>query len=257
MRLRVGQEAGVTARAHEHRRLATRRGAHQAIHLAQFDRATVLMSAIDPNGLPDRSRSTNCARATPTNKARRSSSRHARRTAGAQAHLAGAQGRGLQLRRITSETTGALERRPGRRESARRDTPPGVPRFGERRRSGAKCRVHPRRHRATDAGVAPEACCFRRTAAVSTCAPGARPQQARRRPTSGARLRVRARGWRPAFRALRDCRRRRQDARPIMNAGLGRVWPEWSAATSVAAFVHGTVIDVDGSRTCVAVIAGT
>jgi hypothetical protein len=80
-------------------------------------------------------------------------------------------------RRITSETTGALECRPGRRERAgvRRETPPGVPRFGERRRSGASVAFHPQAAPGDRCGRGARGCCFRRTAAVSTCALAARP----------------------------------------------------------------------------------
>jgi hypothetical protein len=44
-----------------------------------------------------------------------------------------------------------------RESSLRRDRPPGVPRFGERRRSGASVACHTEAARAIDVGVAPEA----------------------------------------------------------------------------------------------------
>ena len=97
----------------------------EAIRLARCDRVTVLMSAIDPDGLPDHGRSTSC----PTGRrwrARRGarSACVARRATRAQAQLLGRQGRRVQLRR---------DRRGARRQLAdgqppARPCPSGDPR---------------------------------------------------------------------------------------------------------------------------------
>ena len=97
----------------------------EAIRLAQCDRVTVLMSAIDPDGLADHGRSTSCARA--------SAGEHgealealasARGAARAQAQLPGSQGRRLQLRRD--------------RGAARRQQADGQPPARARPRSNAR-----------------------------------------------------------------------------------------------------------------------